>query len=469
MRLALGDIRAAVGAQWTPDPGELVATGVSIDSRTLGRGDLFIAIQGPRSDGHHFVAQAAERGAVAAVVSRTVPAALPLLVVGDTTRALADLARSVRKGFQAPVVAITGSTGKTTTKEFTAGLLAVRGTVLKTEGNLNNQFGLPLTLCRLEPTHRAAVLELGMSAPGELRVLTRIALPDVALITNVAPVHLEFFPSIAAIAAAKAEILDGLGGDGVVVLNHDDPHLRALGERCGRRVIWFGSSPDCDVSAAIQRSTLEGSTFDLLVRGRAIPIELAVPGRHAVDNFMAAAAVAFVLEVDPAALGGLAARLAPARHRGEVLRLSDGTLLLDDCYNSNPTAVVAAAATLGAVAGRRRVAFLGDMLELGERSPDLHRGAGERIAPWVDVLVAVGPLAQGFIEGARRPAQRAPECLAFDGASAAAAAAADVVRSGDVVLVKGSRGVGLETVVQRLEQLATERERLEGVRARREA
>jgi UDP-N-acetylmuramoyl-tripeptide--D-alanyl-D-alanine ligase len=469
VRLALSDVREAVAARWLREPVDGAVTGVSIDSRTTRDGDLFVAIKGPRCDGHDFLAQAAERGAVAGLVGRASAAALPLLVVEDTTCALADIARHVRRGFGAPVVAITGSTGKTTTKEFVAGLLSARGLVLKTEGNLNNQFGLPLTLCRLEPSHRAAVLELGMSAPGELRRLTDIAQPNVAVITNVAPVHLEFFPSLEAIAEAKAEILEGLGRDGVAVLNHDDPQLRALGERCGRRVIWFGSSSDCDVSVAIKRSTLDGSTFDLRARGQAVPIELAVPGRHAVEDFMAAAAVALELEVDPAQLRELAARLAPATHRGEVLRLSDGTLLLDDCYNANPKAVVAAAATLGGVAGRRRVAFLGDMLELGASSAALHRDTGERIADWVDVLVAVGPLAQGFLDGARRVAQRAPECIAFDSAGAAAAAAAEVVRSGDVVLVKGSRGVGLEVVVRRLEQAATERVRLEGPRARQEA
>jgi UDP-N-acetylmuramoyl-tripeptide--D-alanyl-D-alanine ligase len=470
MRLALSDVRAAVGARWSGEPVDGAAVGVSIDSRTTVAGELFVAIQGPRCDGHDYLAQAADRGAVAAVVSRAVEGTFPLLVVEDTTRALADLARHVRRGFKAPVVAITGSTGKTTTKEFTAGLLSALGPVLKTEGNLNNQFGLPLTLSRLEPVHRAAVLELGMSAPGELRSLTGIALPDVAVITNVAPVHLEFFPSLEAIAAAKAEILEGLDRRGVAVLNHDDPQLRVLGERCGQRVIWFGSSSDdCDVSAAIKRSTLEGSAFDLLARGQAIPIELVVPGRHAIENFMAAAAVALELEVDPADLRDLAARLAPVAHRGEVLRLGDGTLLLDDCYNANPKAVVAAAATLGGVAGRRRVAFLGDMLELGERSVDLHHETGVRIGAWVDVLVAVGSQAQGFLEGARRTVERAPVCLAFDDARAAAAAVAEVVRSGDAVLVKGSRGVGLEVVVRQLEQVAKDRGRPEGARARQEA
>ena len=232
--------------------GEIAFTSVSIDSRTLEPGALFVAVRGARLDGHDFLAEAAGRGARAALVHRDAPApaGLPLVRVADTTRGLSDLARRVRRAAAVPVVGVTGSIGKTTTKDMTAHLLSTRGPVLKTEGNLNNQYGLPLTLLRLAPEHTAAVVELGMSAPGEIRALAALAEPDVATITRIAPVHLEFFPSVDAIAAAKAEILEGLREGGTAVLNGDDPRVRAIGESFRGRVVWFGRDRRCDVSRA---------------------------------------------------------------------------------------------------------------------------------------------------------------------------------------------------------------------------
>ena len=240
--LTLEDVVAATGARLAAHAAPRPLAGVSIDSRRLEPGELFVAVAGPRFDGHDFLEQAASRGAAAALVHRDAPApaGLPLLRVKDTTRALADLARHVRLAAELPVVCVTGSAGKTTTKEMTAALLARLGPVLKSEGNLNNRYGLPLSLLRLRHEHRAAALELGMSAAGELRELTGIALPDVAVITNVAAVHLEFFGSLDEIAQAKAEILEGLRPGGVAELNGDDPRLRRVGARHPGRVIWFG-------------------------------------------------------------------------------------------------------------------------------------------------------------------------------------------------------------------------------------
>jgi UDP-N-acetylmuramoyl-tripeptide--D-alanyl-D-alanine ligase len=446
--LTLADVAQALSAP-VPAPA-IPLSSVSIDSRTLAPGALFVAIAGPRFDGHRFLAQAKERGAAAAVVHRDADTAgLPVVRVPDTTAALGDLARRVRAAAAIPVAAITGSAGKTTTKEMTAGLLRARGAVLKTEGNLNNQYGLPLTLLRLAPEHRFAVLELGMSAAGELGALTRIARPDAAVITLVAPVHLEFFPSLDAIADAKAEILEGLGPDGVAVLNGDDPLVQRIGARHAGRVVWFGRDRAFDVSAERWRGTVHGMRFDLHLDGRSVDVALPFAGPHHLTNFLAAAAVArhFGLEADE--IAAAAPSLAPASHRGQVRRLRSGVTLLDDCYNSNPVAVDAAVTALSLSAPGRRVAFLGDMRELGDTAEALHREVGRKVGPRLDVLAAVGPLAASFLEGARA-SERVPSTLVSFPDAAAAAAAVDLVQPGDSVLVKASRGVKLEAVVDAL-------------------
>jgi UDP-N-acetylmuramoyl-tripeptide--D-alanyl-D-alanine ligase len=447
--LTLLDAAAALGVPAPAVAPAVPIKGVSIDSRTIAPGALFVAIAGPRFDGHDFVAQAAGRGAAAAIVHKPVASPIPLLQVPDTTRALADLARRVRESAAVPVAAITGSAGKTTTKEMAAGLLAARGAVLKTEGNLNNQYGLPLTLLRLLPEHHFAVLELGMSAPGELRGLTKVARPDAAVITLVAPVHLEFFPSLAAIADAKAEILEGLGPDGVAILNGDDEHLRRVGRAHRGRVIWFGRDRAFEVSAERWRGTVHGMRFDLHVGGGAVDVALPFAGPHHLTNFLAAAAVAHHFGLSADEIAERSPSLQPASHRGQVRRLRGGVTLLDDCYNSNPVAVEAAVTALTLAAPGRRVAILGDMLELGPTAVALHREVGRRVAGRLDVLAAVGPLAASFLDGARESETRPSELVAFPDAPAAAAAT-DLVRPGDAVLVKGSRGVRLEAVVDAL-------------------
>jgi UDP-N-acetylmuramoyl-tripeptide--D-alanyl-D-alanine ligase len=367
--------------------------------------------------------------------------------VDDTTAGLADLARHVRREAVAPVVGVTGSVGKTTTKDMTAHLLATRGPVLKSEGNLNNRYGLPLTLVRLRPEHTAAVLEMGMSAPGELRALATLAEPDVATITRVAPVHLEFFPSVDAIAEAKAEILEGLRPGGAAVLNADDPRVRAIGERFRGRVVWFGRDRRHDVSAEGWRGTAFGMRFDLRVAGRAVGVALPLAGAHFVTSFLAAAAAAHVLGVPPEAMAEAAAALRPAPHRGEVRRLGEGVTLLDDCYNSSPEALEAAVAALSLLPGRRRVAVLGDMLELGPTGPALHHAAGLALAGRVDVVASVGPLAREILEGAREAGIPAASLRHFAEGPEVVAALGELLRPGDAVLVKGSRGVRLEAVV----------------------
>ena len=425
-------------------------TGVSIDSRTLQPGQLFVAIAGPKFDGHDFLAQAVERGAAAVMVHKGVPAppGVPVIRVTDTTQALKDLGRHVRQQAAIPVVAVTGSAGKTTTKEMTAALLATKGEVLKTEGNLNNQYGLPLTLLRLTPAHRFAVLELGMSAAGELRELSAIARPDVAIITVTAPVHLEFFKSVDEIAAAKAEILEGLGPEGAAVLNWEDERLRRIGQARKGKVVWFGRDRSCDVSAENWRGTVHGMRFDMRIAGKAFDVALPLPGPHFLLNFLAAAAAAHQVGIAPEEIARAATGVKAAKSRGQVIRLKKGVTLLDDSYNSNPFAVEAAVTALGMAAKGRRVVFLGDMLELGPTGPDLHRETGGTLRGRADVVVGVGSLGKLICEGARKAG--IGETHEFEDSTAAAAAGPSLLKDGDAVLVKGSRGARMERVVEAL-------------------
>jgi len=453
--LTLAEVLAATGGTLSHNVPEgaagLALSSVSIDSRTLEPGALFVAIRGPRFDGHDFVTAAAERGAKTAVVERGVDAAaLPMVRVADTTAALADLARHVRRRAELPVVAVTGSVGKTTTKDMAAQLLATRGPVLKTEGNLNNQYGLPLTLLRLRPEHTAAVLELGMSAPGELRSLSRLANPDLAVITRIAPVHLEFFDSVEAIAAAKAEVLEGLRPGGTAVMNGDDPHLRRIGESFPGRVVWFGRERRFYASAESWRGSAAGMRFEMRLDGRRLEVALPLAGPHFVSNFLAAAAAARLLGVEPDTIAETALRLRPARHRGEVRRLGEQVVLLDDCYNSSPEALEAAVAALTLLPGRRRVAIVGDMLELGPTGPALHHERGRALAGRVHVVVGVGPLARAIVEGAADAGLPEDALHHFATAAAAASGVTGIVRPADAVLVKASRGVRLEVVVDAL-------------------
>jgi UDP-N-acetylmuramoyl-tripeptide--D-alanyl-D-alanine ligase len=439
---------------------EAVFRGYAIDSRRAAPGDLFFALVAGR-DGHAFVADAAARGAAGAVVSRPVAPPAPdfaLVLVPDTVAALQSLARAVLAGQEIRVVGVTGSAGKTTTKEFTAALLSTRIPVFKSEGNFNNHLGLALSVLSIGPGHRAAVLEMGMSGPGEIRTLVGIAPPDIAVITNIHPVHLEFLKTMENIAAAKKEILDGAKPGATAVLNGDDPYVERIALGWPGRIIHFGRSRGCDVRAEnIRRLGFDGFAFDLAVDGERAKIRLPFLFESHIDNFLAAVGVGRVFGLPLAAAESVAPKLVPADKRGVLLRLGCRIVVIDDSYNSNPRALEAALAGGAGLPAKRRIAVLGDMLELGEATAFFHAEAGRQAVRngW-DVLVTVGPLGVHTARAARDAGLASERIHSFASSDEAAGRLLDIVGTGDLVLVKGSRGIRTDRIVERLKETLKE-------------
>ena len=453
MKLTLARIAEFIsgGGQFHPAS---VAQGYSIDSRTVQPGELFFAVKGERMDGHDFVAQALERGAVAAVVRSDRAAGLAdasrLVSVEDTLAALQALAAAVRRAWGKPVVGITGSAGKTTTKEAIAHVLATRFRVHKSEGNLNNHFGLPLMLLRLEPEHEVAVIEMGMSHLGEIRGLARIAQPEIGVVTCVAPVHLEFFSSVAEIARAKYELVESLPAGGTAVLNADDEYVSQFGRNFAGKVVTFGVRRPASVRAEnVEMRGAQGSAFEIVAGGSREPAVLPLVGAHNVPNALAAVAVALERGIPLMEAAAALADLAPADKRGQLLQLG-GVTVINDCYNSNPKALEAMVDALLALAAERHIVVAGEMLELGPTGPDLHRQCGRRMAErGVDVLVGVRGAAEQMVEAACQAGLRAEFMVAPEDAGEWLAREA---RPGDAVLLKASRGVRLEKAWERWQQ-----------------
>jgi UDP-N-acetylmuramoyl-tripeptide--D-alanyl-D-alanine ligase len=428
----------------------LVAQGYSIDSRTVLPGELFFAVRGERLDGHDFVAQALERGAIAAVIRNDqrsrFASQIGLIAVEDTLIALQTLAACVRRLWSKPVVGVTGSAGKTTTKEAIAHLLGVRYRVLKSEGNFNNHFGMPLMVLKLEPEHEMAAIEMGMSHLGEISALAKIAQPNTGVVTCVAPVHLESFDSIADIARAKYELIASLPHGGLAVLNADDEYVAQFGRDFHGRVITFGLRPIADVRAEnIQLRGAHGSIFDLVAHGCSQPVELPLVGTHNIYNALAAAAVALEHGITPSEVGAAMATLEPASKRGEVLDVR-GVTVINDCYNSNPKALNFMVDALASMTAKRRIVVAGEMLELGPKAEQLHRECGRHMAEMkpgqeIDQLVGVRGLAQSMVDEARSAGLPA-EFVATP--EEAGAWLARETKPGDAVLLKASRGVKLE-------------------------
>jgi len=457
MKLVLSRIAEFIGATGATGPGatgqcdlRAAVQGYSIDSRTVQPGELFVAVKGERLDGHDFVEQALSRGAIAAVVEKEKLAKYSnlfgLLAVDDTLVALQTLATAVRKIWGKPAIAITGSMGKTTTKEAMAHLLAIKYRVHSTKGNFNNHFGLPLGLLTLEPEYDLAVVEMGMSHPGEIAALARIALPNQAVVTNVAPVHLESFDSIAGIARAKYELIEALPHGGTAVLNADDEYVSQFGRDFKGKVIQFGFKPSADVRAEnIELLGPEGTRFDLVSREMRQPVHSPLLGKHNVYNVLAASAIAIEHGITPSEIAAALPSLQPADKRGQVVQLGNITVLYD-CYNSSPKALMAAADTLSAMPARRRIVVAGEMLELGPTGEHLHRECGRYMAGRkVDSLLGVRGLAKPMVEAASEAGMNAEFVATPEEAGEWLAREA---REGDVVLLKASRGVKLEKALE---------------------
>ena len=457
MKLTLERVAELLSATGAVE-GKAVASGYSIDSRTLAPGDLFFAVRGERLDGHDFVEAALERGAAAAIVSREQFARYPegirprLLAVEDTLAALQALGAAVRRAWGKTLVAVTGSTGKTSTKDAIAHVLSRRYRVMKSEGNLNNHFGLPLQLLRLEPEHEVAVVELAMSRAGEIATLARIAQPSVGLVTNVAPVHLGFFQSVAEIASAKYELIAALPGGSTAVLNADDEYVSQFGRDFHGRVVSYALEHPADVRAdAIEERGAQGSAFEIVAGSARQKAVLPLLGRHNIYNALAAVAVAIqplLREQAGMPLADAAAALAtltPSSQRGQVTEL-DGVTVINDCYNSNPKALNAMVDALAGMAAKRRLVVAGEMLELGPAGEQLHRECGRHMAGrGIHRLVGVRGAARFLVEAAK---QEGLEAQFVETPEEAGEWLAQNTRSGDAVLLKASRGVRLERALQ---------------------
>jgi UDP-N-acetylmuramoyl-tripeptide--D-alanyl-D-alanine ligase len=455
MKLPLWRIAEYASARGEFDQ-ELVAMGYSIDSRTLNPGDLFIAIAGERFDGHDYVEEALDKGAAGALVQTgKLVNGDPrrLLHVEDTVKALQSLGAAARRLWGKPLLAVTGSAGKTTTKEILAEILATRFRVMKSSGNLNNHLGLPLQLLKLEAEHDLAVVEVGMNHAGEIRALGMLAHHDLAVVTTVAPVHLEFFSSLAEIARAKYEIIETLHPGGVAVLNADDDYVCQFGRDFKGRVVTFGIRRAADVSAQkVQLNGAQGSTFELVAGSVREPVTFPLVGEHNIYNALAAAAAAMERGVPPSHAAKALAAIRPAEKRGQIVQIG-GATIINDSYNSNPRALDAMVDTLASMKAERRILVAGEMLELGPTAEALHRECGlHAAAKKIDFVIGVRGMARPLAEaacGAGVQAQfvetpeQAGEWLAHN------------LRPGDAVLLKASRGVKLERALEMLQKGST--------------
>lgn len=458
MKLTLGQIADWIHAEGDFDT-NADALGYAIDSRTIAAGDVFFAVTGERFDGHEFVAAALADGAIAAVVSNNwiVPAeidATRLLRVayGDdcVLIALQRLAHAVRRHWGGRVIGVTGSAGKTTTKEAVAQVLGARFPVLKSAGNLNNAFGVPLQLLRLEPQHEVAVIEMGMNHAGEIAALARIAEPNWGVVSNVAPVHIEFFPNgLAGIARAKRELIESLPADGIAVLNFDDTNVKTFGEGMGDRAIFYGTEAGAQVRAEnIVETGVAGVHFDAVFGEDREPVQLKLLGRHNVLNALAAIAVGLRSGISLREAAHALVSLEPGDKRGEVLTWH-GATLINDCYNSNPRALDAMVDALMSMPGKRHIVIAGEMLELGAAADALHADCGKKMASaHVDMIFGVRGHAAALVNGAK---QAGSEAIFLPTPEEAGAWLRDNLREGDAVLLKASRGVRLEKALAALE------------------
>lgn len=453
------DVLAATEGELACGAGDFFFTGVSIDSRTISPSYLFVAVKGKTHDGHDYINEVLEKGVAGVIVEKSrrptvverIKASGGLCVaVEDTVRALGALARYRRRQAGLIVVAITGTNGKTSTKEMTARVLEQRYHVLTTAGNYNNEIGVPLTLLRLDASHQVGVLELGMNAPGEIARLTGICEPDIGVVLNVGEGHLAGLGSIEGVARAKGELVEMMGKNGAAVLNADDPRVLRLAEKAGGRVVTFSRGDRGDVRALNFQQTETGCAFDLLFSGQeeSVPVRINGCGSHLVSNALAAAAVGKLMDVPLQAIGKGLEQFTPVPGRMNIIRTKAGFHVVDDTYNANPASMRAAIEAVREKRGQNR-GFLvfGDMYELGGQAGAMHQAVGNwAAASGASMLFAVGDFAETVAEGAA-DAGMAKERIVTGTKERVTAALSGYVRSGDWILVKGSRAMAMETVV----------------------
>lgn len=426
-------------------------TGISTDSRTIKTGNLFVALSGENFDGHQFICQAVQNGAAGLLVSRNqseMPGNISILHVPDTLKAYQAIAAWHRSQFSIPLVAVTGSNGKTTTKEFIAAVLSSRFSVLKTQANYNNEIGLPLTLLQLNGKHEAAVVEMGMRGLGEIHELALIASPTIGVVTNVGETHMELLGSLENIAAAKAELIEAIPKDGLVVLNADNAHVRGMKDKTSARAVFFGIEQPCQVRAENIRTGDGVTVFDCRAGQADFTAEIPAVGRHNVYNALAAIAVALELGLRTAEITAGLKLFIPGAMRLSMEKMGDYRII-NDAYNASPMSMAAAIETLKEVAPGRRIAVLGDMLELGPVAVEAHCLIGRKLAEsGVDIVVTVGPLAAHIAQSARRLG--IAEARVCDSHQQAAQYLQAVLKPEDTILLKGSRGMKMEKILEKL-------------------
>jgi UDP-N-acetylmuramoyl-tripeptide--D-alanyl-D-alanine ligase len=456
VELNLNEIAEKTGGEILQGSPSIAFRTFNIDSRISQPGELFFALVAQR-DGHAYIADAVKKGAAGAIISQLITPPTPniaLIRVNDTLLALQNLAKKVLHTQPVKVVGITGSIGKTTSKEFAAVLLNQSFAVLKSEGNYNNHIGLPLSILKLQQKDEIAVLEMGMSAAGEITRLTQIAPPDIAVITNIHPVHMEFFNDIEEIALAKKEILDGMKPNGTAILNGDDPAVQKIAKDWNGTKLQFGLSEGCDIRAEnIQRTGYQGISFDLIYGKKRRKTAIPYIYKSFLYNFLAASATAYALSTPFTHILAQTKTLKSFPMRGELYCLPNNIILIDDSYNSNPAALESALKDLSELEAKRKVAVLGDMLELGEAQTTYHVEAGKQVQQnaW-NLLITVGPLSHYMVEGALQAGMNDGQITSFESSEEAANHVSSLLEPGDLVLVKGSRGIKTEKIVERLKK-----------------
>ncbi|HEX6641162.1 MAG TPA: UDP-N-acetylmuramoyl-tripeptide--D-alanyl-D-alanine ligase [Thermoanaerobaculia bacterium] len=439
--------------------GEVTSSTVVIDSREVKPDSVFFAIKGERLDGHQFLGNALQtaRGAVVSDVPADVPAGKGLVRVDDTTKALQQLARSIRERYDFLLIGITGSAGKTTTKEMIATLVGTERRTWKSWGNFNNQIGAPLCLDNMPDGAQVVVSEMGMNHAGEIAEIAGTMRPHIGVYTNIAPVHIEFFGTIEKIAAAKRELLENLAPNGTVVINTDNEHVVNISRDFEGRKVTYGIENDAEYRARnIRERGLLGTRFTLDAEGTTRELELLLPGRHNLDNLLAAIATARAIGISWDGIERGVAEVKPAYHRGVILPLDNGATIYDDTYNSNPYALARTLELMTQADVRgRRIAVIGDMLELGEQELQFHRDAGKGVPRSIDVVIAVAKpgndaRSNALLDGAREAGFANDALHHFANAEAAGEFLKTFLREGDLVLIKGSRGVGLDKAVAML-------------------